>query len=325
MSGVTSGPGTDPEQQLREAFASTSAGADPAILDRSRLLANRRRRRRDIGVALGSGAAALAVVGGLVLPQVLGGDRPAGGPIAVAARGSGEASPSGGASDAPATDAPAQPSESAFPGVLPTATPSETPSAIIPDWPTARPGPAGTIPDSVLPSMAELGAGVNTEGNRFTDSVGSAPLMGAQYCDALDVSNMPGGDKIINPVRGGLMSAYKAPQGDVAVDVTVNLFATKQGKVAFDQLLVDRGFCRWYEVTPTPAQPAGGADAGQSFWTFTGSARPGHLAGGLVRRGDVIVGVVTTRASESEALTEAKRLLTLTANRVSEQMPEAKG
>jgi hypothetical protein len=95
--------------------------------------------------------------------------------------------------------------------------------------------------------------------------------------------------------------------------------------VAFDQLLVDRGFCRWYEVTPTPAQPAGGADAGQSFWTFTGSARPGHLAGGLVRRGDVIVGVVTTRASESEALTEAKRLLTLTANRVSEQMPEAKG
>ncbi|MCA0337400.1 MAG: hypothetical protein LCH66_11130 [Actinobacteria bacterium] len=296
----------DLERALTRAFDQTQGSVEGDLLTRAVDQANRRRRRRDWAVGAGSGAVVLALVGGVVVgPRLLDAERVAGGPLVVAA----SASPS------PPAESSSEPTLSSSAPATPQ--PSESPPSDTTNRPLA-------VPDAVLPVTSELGEGITNDGGRFLDGVGSAPLMGAQYCDAIDVANMPGGADVIKPLFGGLIGGYAvggAANGDTT-DVTVNVFETGSGAAAFDQILSDRGFCRWFGVTPTVLNRA--LPEGIVVMTLSSPDERRPFVGAIARAGDVLVGVTTRRADEEQAVAEAERLLSLTLERARAHMPQAK-
>jgi hypothetical protein len=291
----------DLERALTRAFDQTQGSVDGDLLTRAVDQANRRRRRRDWAVGAGSGAVVLALVGGVVVgPRLLDAERVAGGPLVVAASASPSPPAESSSEPAPSPSAPATPQ------------PSESPPSDTTNRPLA-------VPDAVLPVTSELGEGITNDGGRFLDGVGAAPVMGAQICDSITVAAMPGGTEAISPLYAGLVGGYGA--GGVTADVTVNVFGQGVGGAAFDQLLNDRGFCRWYGVTPTVVDQR--SDAGMVLYTFNdGAGEP--MAAALARSGDVVVGATAHRPSQDEALTEVERLVVLTLARAAASMPEAK-
>lgn len=312
----------DLERALTRSFAEGSDdGGLPDLVEGAVARANRQRRRRDLGVGVGAGAFALALVGGGLLgPRVLGGDGAAGGSIAAAA--SDSASPSV-ASAAPTPTPSGSPSDLTLSSAAPTAGSSSVPSETPPtDAGSVGPRP-GLIPLEVLPEYGELGTGVETPDNRFADAVGAAPIQGAQICDEGVVADAPGAASVIRPLAGGLSSAHHAPSGMPSSSVSVNLFDVGQGATAFDQLVFDRGFCRWFDVMPSAL--ASRVDDGRVLWSVSERPQQGATVGGLTRAGDVIIGVTSVRPTHGEAVAEVERLLTLTAERARAAMPEAKG
>jgi hypothetical protein len=201
---------------------------------------------------------------------------------------------------------------------LPAAAPTQTPSpiAVRPTTPVpistsvttkSRPPTKATlsagyrIPDSVAFSAAELPDGSKL--NLDLDTGTKTPTSMGQVCD-------PGNPKGARPITS---RQWGWAVGDAMTATTVNLVVTGwksgTGKLAFDQLVTDTGFCQWDDPQTEVDFSTTLSDqswSGTSVSSVNSSLKYGRA---VVRLGDVIAAVEVQDASGTDvALKLADRL-----------------
>lgn len=302
------------EAELTTAFGQTSTAVDVTVVDRAVGVADRRRRRRDLGLVLSSGAAVAAlVIGGYAVPQVINANRAGGGSIAVAADG---ATPSDGITGWPEIPLTPAPPGEGEPDAMPVPTPT---GGLI-----GQPLGSGLIPAGVFPTGAGL-AMPDPLSPPMEAPAGAATLMGMQICDGVVVGQRlgDGATSVVRPVTSSTQSFVDARASVVAdlVDVTISVLPTGQGALGLQQLATDTGFCLWYPSAPSIESntPAGVAVS------HTGPYPGTSIAGVATVVGDVLIGVTATMKSSEAAMAKAQQVSASVTEKVKAQMPQAQG
>lgn len=242
------------------------------------LVRHRRRRRRQAVVASGAVAAVL-VAGGLTWSLRPGPD--AGGVAA---------SPSPSASAESSTDA----------------------VEVQPSSPTTAPVDRTLVPDEVVLSVEEVGAGrgLASDLGQYAD----VPVVSGQQCDPLAEGLAPEGGRVLGYFDPG-------DPGAGSVDVTVTVFSQGEGPRAFSEVVDDTGRCRWVDDVTSSGSPW----AGPSRYLMQGEDVFGApVLRAVARSGDVLVGVqVIDVRGANQAQTDAQLLADLVLERARASMPAA--
>ncbi len=189
-----------------------------------------------------------------------------------------------------------------------------------------RPGPSPT-PESSRPldgNAFDIPVTVSLTKNEVPPGIRALPDSG-ELPDMTPIDGKNCNDNGPGPTSiAGRWFSWANNRGTALIDLTVTGYAAGTGAARFKNLVDDTGRCRW--LFPPKAVGTAGL-RGDGVWAgMASSPQVGAIGHAAIRYGDVIIGVtVRDRQSTPRAAAAlAKRLVQLAADRVHDQIPQAR-